>query len=84
MTMLVVSHEMGFARSAASDVLFLDEGQIVEQGPPEQLFDWPERDRTRAFLRRFTHRGADADAGADEDASDESGSGTDSASGTER
>ena len=54
MTMLVVSHEMGFARSAATDVLFLDGGEIAEKGPPEQLFEHPKRERTREFLRRFT------------------------------
>jgi len=50
MTMLVVSHEMGFARSAADDIHFLDNGRIVESGPPEQLFERPEHDRTEAFL----------------------------------
>jgi polar amino acid transport system ATP-binding protein len=50
MTMLVVSHEMGFARSAADDIHFLDSGTVVESGPPEQLFERPEHDRTRAFL----------------------------------
>ena len=50
MTMLVVSHEMGFARSAADDIHFLDGGQIVESGPPEQLFERPDHDRTEAFL----------------------------------
>jgi polar amino acid transport system ATP-binding protein len=53
MTMLVVSHEMGFARSAASEILFLDGGDILEAGPPEQLFEAPKRDRTRAFLSRL-------------------------------
>ncbi|MFC7019606.1 MULTISPECIES: amino acid ABC transporter ATP-binding protein [Haloarcula] len=50
MTMLVVSHEMGFARSAADDIHFLDSGTVVESGPPEQLFERPEHDRTRTFL----------------------------------
>jgi polar amino acid transport system ATP-binding protein len=50
MTMLVVSHEMGFARSAADDIHFLDSGTVVESGPPEQLFENPEHDRTEAFL----------------------------------
>ena len=54
MTMLVVSHEMGFAREAASDILFLEGGRIVERGPPEQIFEYPEHDRTREFLRRIT------------------------------
>ena len=50
MTMLVVSHEMGFARSAADDIHFLDSGRVVESGPPEQLFERPEHDRTATFL----------------------------------
>ena len=54
MTMLVVTHEMGFAKQAATDVLFLDDGKLVEQGPPEQLFENPEHDRTAAFLSRLT------------------------------
>ncbi len=54
MTMLVVTHEMGFARSAATQMLFLEDGILVEQGPPEQLFDEPEMDRTREFLKRIT------------------------------
>ena len=54
MTMLCVTHEMGFARSAASTITFLDEGRVVERGPPEQLFENPEHDRTRAFLGELT------------------------------
>ncbi|MFC7156646.1 amino acid ABC transporter ATP-binding protein [Halomarina halobia] len=54
MTMLVVTHEMGFARRAATSLMFLDGGYIVERGPPEQLFERPERDRTAEFLRRLT------------------------------
>ena len=53
MTMLVVTHEMSFAREAASTMTFLDEGSIAERGPPEQLFDRPERERTKEFLRRI-------------------------------
>jgi len=53
MTMLVVTHEMSFAREAASTMTFLDDGAIVERGPPEQLFDRPERERTKEFLRRI-------------------------------
>ncbi|MHC3380609.1 amino acid ABC transporter ATP-binding protein [Haloarcula sp. H-GB5] len=52
-TMLVVSHEMDFARSAASDIVFLDDGDIVEHGPPEQLFQNPTADRTEQFLSRL-------------------------------
>ncbi|HZY51776.1 MAG TPA: amino acid ABC transporter ATP-binding protein [Reyranella sp.] len=50
MTMIVVSHEMGFARAAADRVVFMDEGQIVEQGPPAQIFENPGHARTRAFI----------------------------------
>lgn len=53
MTMLVATHEMGFAQSVASQVTFLDEGRVVETGPPERLFEHPERDRTKAFLGRL-------------------------------
>lgn len=54
MTMLCVTHEMGFARSAASTVTFLDGGRVVERGPPDQLFEQPEHDRTRTFLGELT------------------------------
>lgn len=50
MTMLVVSHEMRFAREAADRVVFMDDGRIVEQGTPEQIFTSPREDRTREFL----------------------------------
>jgi polar amino acid transport system ATP-binding protein len=53
MTMLVVSHEMKFARDAADRVVFMDGGVIVEQGPPEQIFGAPNHERTRTFLSRF-------------------------------
>jgi len=53
MTMLVVSHEMKFARDAADRVVFMDGGLIVEQGPPEQIFGAPTQERTRSFLSRF-------------------------------
>jgi polar amino acid transport system ATP-binding protein len=52
MTMVVVSHEMGFARAAASRVIFMDEGQIVEQGTPDQIFDSPVQERTKLFLSK--------------------------------
>jgi ABC-type polar amino acid transport system ATPase subunit len=51
MTMVVVSHEMGFARAAADRVVFMDHGLVVEQGPPEAVFGTPREERTRAFLR---------------------------------
>jgi ABC-type polar amino acid transport system ATPase subunit len=50
MTMVVVSHEMGFARAAADRVLFMDEGAILEQGPPAAIFGSPREERTRAFI----------------------------------
>lgn len=54
MTMLVVTHEMGFARQAATGAMFLDGGRIVERGPPEQLFESPTNQRTKTFLNRLT------------------------------
>ena len=56
-TMLVATHEMSFARDAASRVLFLDGGRILEEGPPEQLFGAPKEARTREFLARVLGRG---------------------------
>jgi polar amino acid transport system ATP-binding protein len=50
MTMIVVTHEMGFARDVASDVIFMDKAVIVEEGSPEQIFDAPQHERTRNFL----------------------------------
>jgi polar amino acid transport system ATP-binding protein len=50
MTMVVVTHEMDFARSSADSVVFMDHGQVVETGPPEQLFESAETDRLRRFL----------------------------------
>jgi ABC-type polar amino acid transport system ATPase subunit len=50
MTMIVVSHEMGFARNAADRVVFMDEGAIVEQGPPAAIFANPAHERTRTFI----------------------------------
>ena len=50
MTMVVVTHEMGFAREAADEVIFMDHAVIVEQGTPEQIFDHAENERTRSFL----------------------------------
>ena len=52
MTMVLATHEMGFARELADKVCFLDAGRILEQGPPEQLFSSPKEDRTKAFLAR--------------------------------
>jgi polar amino acid transport system ATP-binding protein len=55
-TMVVATHEMGFAREAANRVLFLDGGVIVEQGPPEQVLAAPKEERTREFLARVLQR----------------------------
>ena len=54
MTMLVVSHEMRFARDAADRVIFMDHGRIVEQGPPQQMFTAPSQARTLAFIAELT------------------------------
>ena len=53
MTMLVVSHEMGFARTVAHRVIFMDDGQIVEQNEPEEFFNNPQSDRTKLFLSQI-------------------------------
>ena len=52
MTMLVVTHEMGFARDMANRVIFFDQGVIAEEGPPEEMFTHPKQERTREFLRK--------------------------------
>ena len=56
MTMLVVTHEMAFARDVADDVVFMDNGQIIERSPPAQIFEQPKEARTRAFLERLLER----------------------------
>jgi polar amino acid transport system ATP-binding protein len=53
MTMVVVTHEMGFAREVADRVLFMADGVIVEEGPPMQVFEEPVHERTRAFLSKI-------------------------------
>ncbi len=55
MTMVVVSHEMGFARNAANRVVFMDQGRIIEQGAPEVIFGAPQHERTKLFLSRILH-----------------------------
>ena len=55
LTMLIVTHEMGFAKEFADRICFFDRGQIVEQGAPEQLFGNPQHERTRTFLRAVLH-----------------------------
>lgn len=57
MTMLLVTHEMGFASEFADRILFFDKGRIVEQGPPEQIFKNPKEERTRGFLRKIIAAG---------------------------
>jgi putative amino-acid transport system ATP-binding protein len=61
--MLIVTHEMGFAREIADRVLFMDGGHIVEEGPPEQIFDRPRDARLKRFLSRIT-QGTAAPGGA--------------------
>ncbi len=56
MTMLIVTHEMDFAREVADRVVFMDQGVIAEEGPPEQIFDSPQQERTRQFLQRTQRR----------------------------
>ncbi len=55
MTMLVVTHEMGFARSVADRMVFIDGGQIIEEGTPQQIFGHPQHERTRQFLSQILH-----------------------------
>ena len=53
MTMLVVSHEMGFAKAAADKVIFMDEGEVIETGTPAEIFDNPKEERTKRFLEHI-------------------------------
>ena len=53
--MLVVTHEMGFARSAANRVVFMEDGQIVEEDTPEEFFNNPRSDRAKDFLSKILH-----------------------------
>ena len=55
MTMVCVTHEMGFARNAANEIIFMDKGAIVEQGTPDQFFNAPREERTRLFLSQILH-----------------------------
>ena len=52
MTMVVVTHEMGFAREVADRVIFMDEGKIIEEGTPDDIFNNPQQPRTQDFLRK--------------------------------
>jgi polar amino acid transport system ATP-binding protein len=53
MTMIVVSHEMGFAREVADRIVFMDYGAIIEEGTPEHFFENPTKDRTKLFLNQI-------------------------------
>ena len=53
LTMIIVTHEMEFARDVSDRVIFMDQGVIAEQGSPEQLFENPKEERTKEFLKRF-------------------------------
>ncbi|MEO6295076.1 MAG: amino acid ABC transporter ATP-binding protein [Candidatus Limnocylindria bacterium] len=55
MTMLVVTHEMGFTRAVANRMVFFDQGLIVEEGPPQQIFEAPQQERTKKFLSQILH-----------------------------
>jgi general L-amino acid transport system ATP-binding protein len=55
MTMIVVTHEMGFARKVANRVIFMDGGEIIEQNEPEEFFNNPQSDRTKLFLSQILH-----------------------------
>ena len=55
MTILIVTHEMGFARNVSSKTVFMENGVVVEQAPSQQFFASPKEERTRAFLRRIAH-----------------------------
>jgi polar amino acid transport system ATP-binding protein len=57
MTMIIATHEMGFARDVANRVCFLHEGRILEEGPPDRIFSEPEREETRTFLDRIIAAG---------------------------
>src|SRR4029434_2111206 len=64
MTMLCVTHEMGFAKAVANRVIFMDQGQIVEENNPHDFFDHPKSERTRDFLSKILgHRGPAASGG---------------------
>jgi polar amino acid transport system ATP-binding protein len=54
--MVIVTHEMGFARQVGDRVLFMDQGQLIEEGTPEDLFDRPRHERTQSFLSKILTR----------------------------
>jgi len=55
MTMICVTHEMGFARKVADRVIFMDRGEIIEENKPDQFFDNPQNERTKLFLSQILH-----------------------------
>ena len=59
MTMIVVTHEMGFARTVADRVIFMDDGRIVEEAPPSEFFEAPKHERTKEFLGQILDKGSD-------------------------
>ena len=65
MTMLVVTHEMGFARDIADQVVFMADGIVLEQGTPQQIFSSPKNERTRQFLQSILERNAELEPGED-------------------
>lgn len=64
MTMIVVSHEMGFAREAADRIVFLENGVIVEMGTPDKIFNHPEKERTREFISKITRLHGNGESGS--------------------
>ena len=52
MTMVIVTHEMGFAREVGTRLLFVDDGRIIEEGPPKEVFERPQEERTKLFLSK--------------------------------
>jgi polar amino acid transport system ATP-binding protein len=61
MTMVLVTHEMGFARSVANEIIFMEEGKILESGPPYKLFNNPKYERTKKFLKKITELYGESD-----------------------
>ena len=59
MTMLVVTHEMGFARNVSTKIVFMENGVVLEEGNPQEFFDNPQEERTRAFLQSIRQDGLD-------------------------
>jgi len=57
-TMIVVTHEMAFAREVANRIIFMDEGKVIEEGTPEEIFESPKEERTKAFFKRYTNQWA--------------------------